>query len=261
MTLETAISKVEASAYTVPTSSPEADGTFAWTDTTLVLVQIWAAGQVRIGWTYASTAAATLVRATLAPLLIGRRVTDIPGLWNQMLISLRNIGRPGIGAMALSAVDCALWDLKARVLELPLWQLLGPLGTRCRSTSRAASPAMTATSYGPSSANGSTTSSCPGSRSRSASLADRRRPATRSGPPRPGETGPQALRHTAERGARGRARRFTQRSRTRWRRGDMAPHTDVAPLRDVLDRAGQPLRSLPSRRRALPGTGRSADRR
>src|SRR5205823_12411941 len=36
-----------------------------------------------------------------------------------------NLGRPGIVSMAISAVDSALWDLKARLLDLPLITLLG----------------------------------------------------------------------------------------------------------------------------------------
>jgi L-alanine-DL-glutamate epimerase-like enolase superfamily enzyme len=42
-----------------------------------------------------------------------------------MVAALRNLGRPGISSMAIAAVDCALWDLKARLLELPLCRLLG----------------------------------------------------------------------------------------------------------------------------------------
>jgi L-alanine-DL-glutamate epimerase-like enolase superfamily enzyme len=42
-----------------------------------------------------------------------------------MVDSVRNVGRPGIASTAISAVDVALWDLKARLLELPLVRLLG----------------------------------------------------------------------------------------------------------------------------------------
>ncbi|GAA3605563.1 enolase C-terminal domain-like protein [Microlunatus ginsengisoli] len=119
------VERAEVSAYTVPTDAPEADGTFTWTETTMVLVRIWADGQVGTGWTYGSVATATLIRQTLAPMLIGRPVTDIGRIWPDLRIALRNIGYPGIGSMAVSATDCALWDLKARVLGLPLHRLLG----------------------------------------------------------------------------------------------------------------------------------------
>jgi L-alanine-DL-glutamate epimerase-like enolase superfamily enzyme len=52
-------------------------------------------------------------------------VMDLPAIWQAMVHDLRNIGRPGIGAMAIAAVDSALWDLKARILGLPLVTLLG----------------------------------------------------------------------------------------------------------------------------------------
>ncbi|MBA8793883.1 L-alanine-DL-glutamate epimerase-like enolase superfamily enzyme [Friedmanniella endophytica] len=119
------IDRVEASAYSVPTERPETDGTFAWEESTLVLVQVWAGDELGTGWTYGSMGTAALIRQTLGPMLVGRRVADIARLWADMVIALRNIGRPGIGSMALSAVDCALWDLKARLVELPLHHLIG----------------------------------------------------------------------------------------------------------------------------------------
>jgi L-alanine-DL-glutamate epimerase-like enolase superfamily enzyme len=119
------VERVEASAYTVPTDAPEADGTFAWTDTTLVLVQVSGGGQIGTGWTYGSPVTAVLVRGTLAPLLDGRVFDDVADAWTEQVRALRNIGRPGIGSMALSAVDCALWDLAARLADAPLHRLLG----------------------------------------------------------------------------------------------------------------------------------------
>ena len=50
---------------------------------------------------------------------------NVPGAWSAMVAAIRNLGRPGIASMAISAVDTALWDLKARLLELPLVTLLG----------------------------------------------------------------------------------------------------------------------------------------
>ena len=45
--------------------------------------------------------------------------------WNAMVSRIRNLGRPGIASMAISAVDIALWDLKARLLNIPLVTLFG----------------------------------------------------------------------------------------------------------------------------------------
>ncbi|HWD77706.1 MAG TPA: mandelate racemase, partial [Kribbella sp.] len=116
---------VKASAYTIPTDAPEADGTFAWDSTTLVLVEVSADGVTGTGWTYGSPACATVVAHDLAPVVAERDPMDVGGSWNAMRSALRNIGRPGVAGMAMSAVDCALWDLKARLLELPLHRLLG----------------------------------------------------------------------------------------------------------------------------------------
>ncbi|HEX4700262.1 MAG TPA: enolase C-terminal domain-like protein [Actinomycetes bacterium] len=119
------VESVAASAYTVPTDRPEADGTLTWDSTTLVLVQVHCDGQVGTGWTYGSPACVEVVIGLLSPLLVGRGPLDTGAAWTAMVQALRNVGRPGIGGMALSAVDCALWDLKARLLGVPLHRLLG----------------------------------------------------------------------------------------------------------------------------------------
>jgi len=122
---DAAIDSVEAAVYTVPTDAPEADGTFSWDATTLVLVSLRAAGVVGTGWTYGAPACAAVVRDHLVPVVQGRSAFDVAGTWEQMVRALRNVGRPGIGGMALSAVDLAMWDLKARLFDLPLHKLLG----------------------------------------------------------------------------------------------------------------------------------------
>jgi len=124
------IGKLTATAYTIPTDCPEADGTIAWDSTTIVVVQATADGVVGTGWTYGAAAIALLIRHTLAPLVLARPAMDTRGAWQDMVRSLRNVGRPGLGAMALSAVDNALWDLKARLLGVPLHRLLGASRSR-----------------------------------------------------------------------------------------------------------------------------------
>jgi L-alanine-DL-glutamate epimerase-like enolase superfamily enzyme len=119
------VERIETSVYSVPTDAPEADGTFCWDDTTLVLVQVFGGGRVGTGWTYGSEVTAALVRSTLAPLLEGRIFDGVSDAWTEQVRALRNIGRPGIGSMAVSAVDCALWDLAARLADAPLYLLLG----------------------------------------------------------------------------------------------------------------------------------------
>jgi L-alanine-DL-glutamate epimerase-like enolase superfamily enzyme len=119
------VESVEASAYVVPTDQPEADGTIAWDSTTLVLVRVRAGGRTGTGWTYGSPACTTVVEHDLAPVLLGRDALSPRASWVALVRALRNIGRPGVAGMALSAVDLALWDLAARLLDQPLHRLLG----------------------------------------------------------------------------------------------------------------------------------------
>jgi L-alanine-DL-glutamate epimerase-like enolase superfamily enzyme len=123
--VDAGIDEVTATAYTIPTDHPEADGTIAWDSTTIVVVQVRADGVVGTGWTYGAPAIAELVEHTLAPIVVGRPAGQTLTFWLDMARALRNIGRRGPGSMALSAVDNALWDLKARLLDLPLHRLLG----------------------------------------------------------------------------------------------------------------------------------------
>lgn len=119
------ITKLDVAAYTVPTDAPEADGTLAWDKTTLVLVEAEAGGRTGLGYTYADAATAKLIEGTLADKVRGREAMNVPEAWAAMVAAIRNLGRPGVCSMAISAVDCALWDLKARLLDLPLVTLLG----------------------------------------------------------------------------------------------------------------------------------------
>lgn len=112
-------------AYRIPTDAPEADGTITWDSTTMVLVEIEAGGQRGIGYTYDHEAAATLISSTLKEAVEGRDAMDLPGAWLSMIRAVRNLGRPGVASTAISAVDAALWDLKAKLLDLSLVSLLG----------------------------------------------------------------------------------------------------------------------------------------
>ena len=119
------IERLEISAYTVPTDFPESDGTYRWDKTTMVLVQVTAGGKCGLGYTYADTATARLINELLKEIVIGQDAMAVPGIWMQMVQTIRNLGRPGISSMAIAAVDAALWDVKARLLDVPLVTLLG----------------------------------------------------------------------------------------------------------------------------------------
>jgi L-alanine-DL-glutamate epimerase-like enolase superfamily enzyme len=119
------IEKVAARAFRIPTDAPESDGTLEWDATTLVLTEISAGGEKGVGYTYASAAAAKVITETLVDVLNGQEAFGIPRLWNAMVARVRNLGSRGICACAISAIDVALWDLKAKVIGLPVVQLLG----------------------------------------------------------------------------------------------------------------------------------------
>jgi L-alanine-DL-glutamate epimerase-like enolase superfamily enzyme len=119
------IERITVAAYQIPTDEPESDGTIAWDATTLVLVHIEAGGKRGIGYSYADSATATLIRDKLASLLVTHDAMATNARWLDMVRAIRNLGRPGIASMAIAAVDNALWDLKAKLLGLPLAALLG----------------------------------------------------------------------------------------------------------------------------------------
>ena len=114
------IARVQVSAFSIPTATPESDGTLEWKATVLALVEIEAGGKTGIGFSYADTSTAKLIHETLASIVIGRNALAIGDCWNAMVAAIRNLGRPGISSMAVAAVDNALWALKARLLDLPL---------------------------------------------------------------------------------------------------------------------------------------------
>jgi len=119
------IDAVTARAYTVPTDRPESDGTFAWDATTIVVVEVAAAGGRGLGYTYCDALAAGLVESVLAPLVAGADPLAPPAAWEAMRRGVRNLGGQGIAAMAIAAVDIALWDLRAKLLGLSLADSLG----------------------------------------------------------------------------------------------------------------------------------------
>jgi L-alanine-DL-glutamate epimerase-like enolase superfamily enzyme len=122
---EVPIESVQAQAFTVPTDRPEADGTIAWDSTTLVVVEIAAGGKSGMGYTYSSACIVDLIGKTLAEKIKGKDALSPQAAFAAMERAVRNLGREGLAATAISAVDTALYDLKARLLDVPLARLLG----------------------------------------------------------------------------------------------------------------------------------------
>jgi L-alanine-DL-glutamate epimerase-like enolase superfamily enzyme len=121
---DVSVERLEVSAYTVPTDRPESDGTAQWASTTLVLVQAHGGDAIGLGYTYGGLASGTVIRSVLADVVEGRDAMSVGSTWEAMARACRNLGRPGVASMAIAAVDTALWDLKARLLGLPLASLL-----------------------------------------------------------------------------------------------------------------------------------------
>jgi L-alanine-DL-glutamate epimerase-like enolase superfamily enzyme len=124
-TAEVPIERLDVSAYEIPTDAPESDGTLAWDSTTMVLVAAHAGGHTGIGYTYGGPSAATVVSGKLAGVVRGHDALVPTVSWAAMQHAVRNLGKPGVVACAISAVDIALWDLHARLLDVPLVVAIG----------------------------------------------------------------------------------------------------------------------------------------
>jgi len=120
-----AIEALHVSSYTIPTDSPESDGTIRWNSTTLVLVELKAGGKTGLGYTYADACVGQFIDRTLRDTILGADAMHIPALTGSLIAAIRNDGQEGLAMMAVSAVDMAAWDLKATLLDLPLAGLLG----------------------------------------------------------------------------------------------------------------------------------------
>lgn len=119
------IDRVRVSAYSIPTDTEESDGTLVWDQTTLVIVEVEGASKTGLGYSYCDAAAASIITRVLSPIVVGADIFLGEKLWTAMRTAVRNIGYPGIAACAISAVDIALWDLRAKLLDVSLVQLLG----------------------------------------------------------------------------------------------------------------------------------------
>ncbi|MFW6023921.1 MAG: mandelate racemase, partial [Myxococcota bacterium] len=83
-----------------------------------------------LGYTYGPAATAELIDEKLGGVVCGLDAMSPPRAWGRMLEAVRNMGRQGVAAHAISAIDVALWDLKARLLGVPLSDLWGRVRER-----------------------------------------------------------------------------------------------------------------------------------
>src|SRR5882724_10305658 len=132
----TTIREVQADHYRIPLPVALSDSTHGTIeDFELVTVRVRdGEGGEGVGYTYTvgtgGAAVHALIARDLAPRLAGRDPGRIEDLWQAMWWALHYGGRGGAQALAISAVDIALWDLRARRHATPLWRLLGGFDPR-----------------------------------------------------------------------------------------------------------------------------------
>ena len=125
------ITDLDAACYRIPLAAPLTDATHGRHDHyDLVTVRLAAAGgHTGLGYTYTVHAGGAAIHALiehdLAPLLLGADGAAIDRLWRSMWQRTHYVGRGGIAAFAIAAVDIALWDLRGQARQEPLWRLLG----------------------------------------------------------------------------------------------------------------------------------------
>jgi L-alanine-DL-glutamate epimerase-like enolase superfamily enzyme len=130
MTKGNTIDRITTMVLTFPTDpGPEADGTLEWSATDMLIVLAHVRDMQGIGYSYTNAGAADVVEDTLKPRIIGKNAFDTNLCWLEMCRAIRNEGDSGLAMMAVSAVDVALWDLKAKLLGVSLAALLGPART------------------------------------------------------------------------------------------------------------------------------------
>ncbi|MFB9909000.1 enolase C-terminal domain-like protein [Allokutzneria oryzae] len=119
------VDALHAAAFRVPTSAAEGDGTLTWDATTIVVVRARCGDTTGLGWTYCDSACVDVVEGVLGSAVTGADPLAVPAAWHAMQRRIRNLGRSGVVACAMSAVDIALWDLSARLCGAPVTRLLG----------------------------------------------------------------------------------------------------------------------------------------
>jgi hypothetical protein len=139
--LDVEVEGLEVSVFTVPTEEPESDGTLQWDSVTMIVVEARGGGDAGLGYTYGDEAVAAFITSKLGDVVKGADALSPPAAWAAMQEAIRNAGHPGVGAMAVSAVDIAgsVWPTPSRATT-----------GGCPSTAAGASP-HTRTSAWPSS--------------------------------------------------------------------------------------------------------------
>lgn len=123
------IERIDTAYYRLPLEAMGDAGHGAIDSEEIVTVRLAAGGLQAHGYAYTigrgGRALRALIDHDLAPLLVGRDATDIEGLWQLMGARLLYVGRGGLAAFAIAALDIALWDLRGLREGKPLFALFG----------------------------------------------------------------------------------------------------------------------------------------
>ncbi|ADY28247.1 mandelate racemase/muconate lactonizing enzyme family protein [Cellulophaga lytica] len=137
--MSTKIKSVETKLFKVPlpevlNDAKHGDHThFELVTTTITLED----GSTGTGYTYTGGKGGHAIKAMVendfASVLIGKDGTDIDGLYDFMEWHIHYVGRGGIASFAISTIDIALWDIKCKKANLPLWKMAGGTDNTCKA--------------------------------------------------------------------------------------------------------------------------------
>lgn len=132
--MEHTIAKIEVFLVAHPIKAGLADATRKVENIGFTIVQLTTdQGLTGFGVTYnevGGEATEAMIKNSIAPKIIGKSIFETETIWQELFQYLRGVGRKGLTFCAVSAVDIALWDLKGKALNLPLYRLMGGSKTR-----------------------------------------------------------------------------------------------------------------------------------
>jgi L-alanine-DL-glutamate epimerase-like enolase superfamily enzyme len=123
------VKDIEVFHVTTPLDAPVSDSSFTIRNSGMVVVRVIVNPELSgYGMTF-SVPVAEYIHRTLKPVVTGRDPVCVETAWNAMRSATRSAGRKGVALLAMSAIDIALWDLRGKILGLPIYKLLG--GSNC----------------------------------------------------------------------------------------------------------------------------------
>lgn len=137
--MTTAIKNIDCKLFRVPLSEVMNDAKHGdHTHFELVITTITLAdGAHGTGYTYTGGKGGHAIKAMvdydITPALIGKDGLDLDGIYDFMEWHMHYVGRGGIVSFAVSTIDIALWDIKCKKADQPLWRMVGATGNTCKA--------------------------------------------------------------------------------------------------------------------------------